>query len=211
MDLESVREKYRFIDTQSQAELEFLYDKQFLKEGVLDVKSVEGLPSELAIQYATNVTKIGVSNEHMVHAREINVKMQDTLVMIKEWEAQGEDTTPLVALYNEFARLSAIALVEGVKGLPLSARLVALNLSIFDNQKAVCLGELDYRSAGDGAFRNSGFNIRGHRFRDPNTGSDFLGRYFGFESGQSETAQAASVPYMGRGHLQNRTNESGYC
>jgi hypothetical protein len=151
MDLESVREKYRFIDTQSQAELEFLYDKQFLKEGVLDVKSVEGLPSELAIQYATNVTKIGVSNEYMVHAREINVKMQDTLVMIKEWEAQGEDTTPLVALYNEFARLSAIALVEGVKGLPLSDRLVALNLSIFDNQKAVCLGELDYRSAGDGA------------------------------------------------------------
>jgi len=71
--------------------------------------------------------------------------------MIDEGQKQGEDITLLKTLYDKLAELSAIAMVEGLKSFPYYARLVAMNLSLFENQKAVCIGDLDYGLAVDDA------------------------------------------------------------
>ncbi len=106
MDVEGIREKYRFIDPQSQAEIEFLYDQKFLSEGVLEFKSIEGLPPDLANQYAVNAEKMRISGEYMKRVHDLSDRMKQILGMMEEWKAQGEDTTPLMALYNQFARFA---------------------------------------------------------------------------------------------------------
>jgi hypothetical protein len=149
MTPEAIREKNKFFDAQVAAEIDYLYENGFLKEGVFDLKSTEGLPPELAAQYALNAHRIAVANEYMDRTREISTRMSELLEMIGEWKETGEDPAPLIALYNKLAELSARGLVEGIKAFPQSARQVAMNLSLFEGQSAVCLGELDYRSAGD--------------------------------------------------------------
>jgi hypothetical protein len=151
MSVEEVRKKYRFLDEQAAAEIEFLYDAGFLAEGRFDLHSASGLRIELAQEYLVNAAKIGIASQYLEKANDIMKHMQLLLQMMGEWEEQGQDTTPLKVLYNKFAEFSAIAMVEGLKSFPHSARLVAMNLSLFDSQKAVCIGELEYRSAGDNA------------------------------------------------------------
>jgi hypothetical protein len=151
MDSEGIRKKTKFVDAQAAAEIEYLYEKGFLKEGVFDLKSTDGLPAELAKQYQVNAYKIKIAGEYMDHVRDATPRMSQLLEMIEEWKAAGQDPEPLIGLYNRLGALVAEGLVKGVEELPLSARQIAMNLTMFEGQKAVCLGELDYRSAGDDA------------------------------------------------------------
>jgi len=151
MSLEEARKKYHFLDPQAAAEIEFLYGARFLAEGKLELHSASSLKSDLAREYLVTAAKTGIAAQYLEKTYEIDKMMQDVLQLIREGKEQGQDTGPLVTLYNKFAEFSAIAMVEGLKAFPLSARQVALNLSLYENQKAVCIGELEYRSAGEDA------------------------------------------------------------
>jgi hypothetical protein len=145
MNLERIREKTKAVDDQVAAEIEFLYERGFLKEGVIDVKSTKGLPTETAERYALNVMKMQIAGRYMKSSLDLLGSMKQLVEMIKDCRAKAEDETPLIALHNRFARCLATGMVEATKGLPLSARHVAMNLSLFADQAAVCLGDLDYQ------------------------------------------------------------------
>jgi hypothetical protein len=145
MNLERIREKTKAVDDQVAAEIEFLYERGFLKEGVIDVKSTKGLPTETAERYALNVMKMQIAGRYMKSSLDLLGSMKQLVEMIKDCRAKAEDETPLIALHNRFARSLATGMVEATKGLPLSARHVAMNLSLFADQAAVCLGDLDYQ------------------------------------------------------------------
>jgi hypothetical protein len=151
MDLEEVRKKYRFLTEQEQLEIDFLYNSNFLVEGKLNLHSAANLPPDAAKVYLSNAAKMRIAGEYMEADNNIATHMQPLIQMIDEWEEQGQDSTPLKVLYNKFAEMSAVALVRGLNSFPLAARQIAMNLSLFENQKAACIGELDYRSAGDDA------------------------------------------------------------
>jgi hypothetical protein len=139
----------RFVTRDCMAELDYLYDAGILAEGKIKVRSLKGVASEDSRKIIENALQLLVAQRQLEKVDDITGLLQLLMEEIKSSDQRKEDTRQLVGVYNALVRLVAECAVDGTHALPLSARQVALELTVYENMQAVCIEELDYRSAGD--------------------------------------------------------------
>jgi hypothetical protein len=145
----------RFVGPDRMAELVYLYEAGILAEGKITAHSLKGVASEDSRKIIENALQLLVAERQLDQVDDITGLLQLLMEEINSSVQRGEDTRPLIEAYNALAKALAECVVEGTYALPLSARQVALDLTVYENVQAACIEELDYRSAGDAPHRSA--------------------------------------------------------